>query len=101
MVDASPLRTSLRITFGKQRPMDKRVKAIKHGQWRGQAFRPGDVTVMPELTAKVYAEIQQVEILGDAVQDEPAAIAAKPAVERPGPAVETAAKPAPERRRKK
>jgi len=81
--------------------MDKRVRAIKHGQWRGQALRPGDVTVMPEATARIYCDSQQVEILGDAKPAEPAAIAAKPAVERPGPAVETASKPPAERRRKK
>lgn len=77
--------------------MDKRVRATKHGQWQGRPFRPGDVAVMPAAIAKVYADMQQVEILGDAPSETPV-MAAKTAVERPGPPVETAAKPAAQHR---
>lgn len=80
-----------------------RVRAIKHGQWHGAPFRPGDLTTMPDGVAQAYAAIQQVEILGPeepAADPEPAAIAAKPVLERPGPPVETAAKPKREKRRR-
>lgn len=79
-----------------------RVRAIKHGQWQGQAFRPGDTAVMREDIAQAYAAMNQVVILGQ-VEPPPAAPigAALPAAERPGPPVETGAKTRRERRRKR
>lgn len=78
-----------------------RVRFCKHAAWRGVGFRPGDETDMDPATAEVYVRTGQAVQAPDpppAETAEAAAIAAKPAVERAGLPVETAAAPKREKR---